>query len=117
MVQVSGLAEKTGRYLREDSTSFNHADAEHGAYGFDGFEYITDTVAHTPPAGQVFFAIQFLDASVVLSLAGTGITGNTIGGAAFPAGFTLYGRFTNIQLASGRCVAQKVTYNTITVLP
>lgn len=51
MVQVSGLAEKTGRYLREDSTSFNHADAEHGAYGFDGFEYITDTVAHTPPAG------------------------------------------------------------------
>ena len=115
MTNINQFAEKGGRYLRENSTSYNHADAEHGAYGFDGFEYITDTVAHTPPTGQVFFALQFVDASVVLSLAGTGITGNTIGGAAFPAGFTLYGRFTSVQLTSGRCVAQKVAYTTITL--
>ena len=115
MTNIEQFAERGGRYLRENSTSFNHADAEHGAMGFDGFEYITDTVAHTPPANQVFFAIQFIDASVVLSLAGSGITGNAIGGAAFPAGFTLYGRFTSIQLTSGRCVAQKVPYATISL--
>lgn len=115
MVQVSGLAEKTGRYLRENSTSFNHADAEHGAYGFDGFEYISDTAAHTPPAGQIFFAIQFVTDSTILSIAGSGITGNAIGGAVFPAGFTLYGRFTSIQLSAGRAVAQKAVYNVINI--
>jgi hypothetical protein len=115
MTNINQFTEKGGRYLRENSTSYNHADAEHGAYGFDGFEYISDTEAHTPPAGQVFFALQFIDASVVLSLAGAGVTGNAIGGASFPAGFTLYGRFTSVQLTSGRCVAQKVAYTTITL--
>ena len=115
MTNIEHFSERGGRYLRENNTSFNHADSEHGAMGFDGFEYISDTVAHTPPAGQRFFALQFIDASVVLSLAGTGITGNAIGGASFPAGFTLYGIFTSVQLTSGRCVAQKVHHTTITL--
>lgn len=115
MSNINLLAEKTGRYLREDSTSFNHADAEHGSYGFDGFEYISDTAAHTPPAGQIFFAVQFVTDSTILSIAGSGITGNAIGGAVFPAGFTLYGRFTSVQLSAGRAVAQKAVYNVINI--
>jgi hypothetical protein len=73
----------------------------------NGFEYISDTAAHTPPTGKVFIAIQAATACVIAALAGDKITGNTIAGAALPANGILYGRFSSITLTSGTAYAYK----------
>lgn len=72
----------------------------------NGFEYIADTNAHTPPTGKVFVAIQAATACAISTLAGDKITG-TISGAALPANGILYGRFSSVTLTSGTAYAYK----------
>lgn len=66
-----------------------------------GSQLITDTTAVTG---------SFKAISVVSDCVFTTLTGNmtgTITGVTFPAGFTLYGEFTAITLASGSVIAYK----------
>jgi hypothetical protein len=71
-----------------------------------GAEVITDTVAHTPEGGKVYTAIAILDDAIFHTLTGN-LTGNQITGILIPESFYIYGRFTNIRLTSGACIAYK----------
>ena len=68
-----------------------------------GGELITDTAAHT---GK-FKRIDFYESSQVTAIA-SNLTGNAVANETFPAGYTLYGYITSIQLASGACVAYRI---------
>lgn len=59
----------------------------------------TGTSAHT---GLSCFAFTVLSDAVFTTL--TGMSGDTIGGATFPAGVTIFGNFTAITLASGSII-------------
>ncbi len=62
--------------------------------------YIADTDAH---AGD-FDAITALEATVVATLVSSNLTG-TLTSVPIPAGCTIYGRFSSIDLASGKVIA------------
>lgn len=68
--------------------------------GQHGFEYINDTVEHSGD----FIAIRFVEDSIFTTLTGK-ITGNDPTGDTFPAGLTMVGAFTVIDLQSGKCFA------------
>lgn len=79
--------------------------------GQHGEDWITDTQAHTPPTGQRWIALDLLEECVFAELAGDGMTlnGEAITGLTnltLPAG-TLYGRYTGIELTSGRVKAYR----------
>jgi len=79
----------------------------HQANGIDytlGAEVIHDTVAHT---GR-FHHIDFYKNTQIDTIISTNMTGNTLNGESFPAGFELRGLFTSIKLHNGACVAYKV---------
>ena len=69
-----------------------------------GFEYITDTVAHT---GR-FWQIYALEASVIASAVIENQTGNTFTSVPLGAGDSIKGVFTSVTLASGKVVAYKI---------
>ena len=69
-----------------------------------GGEVITDTVAHV---GR-FHHIDFYENSQIDTIVSTNMTGNTLNGESFPAGFELRGVFTSIKLQNGACIAYKV---------
>lgn len=71
-----------------------------------GFEYISDTAAHT---GN-FIAIQVLTDAVVASAIatpGAPVTGNNFAAVSLPAGAVIYGKFSSITLTSGTVIAYK----------
>lgn len=59
----------------------------------------TGTTAHT---GLSCFAIGFLTDTVLTTC--TGLSGDTVSGATWPAGFTLFGNFTAVTASSGSYV-------------
>lgn len=69
-------------------------------------ELITDTEAHTPGAGRVFFELHVLE-DVTLTAIAPAFTGNPVAGVVFAAGTVLKGRFTSVTLAGGKCVAYR----------
>tara|TARA_Y100001963_G_scaffold150985_1_gene233054 strand:+ start:2464 stop:2700 length:237 start_codon:yes stop_codon:yes gene_type:complete len=77
----------------------SYADPDYAVGG----ELITDTSAHT----GTFKRLDFYEASEV-SAASSNLTGNAIANETFPAGYTLYGYFTSVTLASGACVAYRI---------
>jgi hypothetical protein len=68
-----------------------------------GSELITDTLSHT---GNWKLIIPY-ENTVFTTLTDTGRTGNAIAGETFPANFPIYGKFTEIKLASGACIAYR----------
>ena len=104
----------------------NHNMVTMGQYGS---AVIKDgTNASTPPSGKVFVAITMLAdctfdsadsdngglvaedstiwASTVASSTGSATNGQTVvEGITFPKGVTIYGRYTEIDLKSGTCIA------------
>ncbi len=68
--------------------------------GEKGGIYITDTTAHTGD----FDAITALETAVIAELISDNITG-TLTSVPLPAGATIYGRFSSIDLASGKVIA------------
>ncbi len=62
--------------------------------------YITDTNAHTGD----FDAITALETAVIAELISSNITG-TLTSVPLPAGVTIYGRFSSVDLASGKVIA------------
>ena len=104
---INYYAPKSGRILREDSTTMNQADYAVNAMGGNGFEFISDTVAHTPPTGQVFVALQVIADAVISAYTYTGVSGNTFTGNTIPSGTVVFGRFTSVTLTSGKVIAYK----------
>ena len=84
----------------------NNRDLLENQNGINGIEVITDTVLHTPPAGQIFTGIVVATATVIASIVPTH-TGNALAGLTLPAGFSVDFPFTGITLASGTIVAKK----------
>jgi len=79
----------------------------HQGNGIDytlGGEVITDTAAHT---GR-FHHIDFYETTHIDTIVSTNMTGNTLNGESFPAGFELRGLFTSIRLQNGACIAYRV---------
>ena len=69
-----------------------------------GFEYISDTVAHT---GR-FHELMALEATVIASAVVPNATGNAFTSVPLGAGDSIRGLFTSVTLASGKVVAYKV---------
>ena len=67
-----------------------------------GAEVITDTV---PRTGKNYAAITVLADATFSTLTTIGLTGNAITGFAISAGTTLFGRFTEVTLTSGKVIA------------
>ena len=93
-------------------------ESQNAAMGQAGATLIADNNVHTASAGQ-FVAIQFVTDSTFTTLTpdSTSFFGSAAGassvedapdttsGVTFPAGMTIYGRWTVIDLASGSCIA------------
>ena len=77
--------------------------------GLNGGKYIADTVAYIPESYEELYAIQVLTATVFTTIDGN-ITGDIVG-AIIPAGFILYGVFTEIELASGSVIVYNDVVN------
>jgi hypothetical protein len=73
--------------------------------GRQGGTVITDTTATTPPANEIFHAIEVIEEAVVAAIAGnlTNISG--LVGKTLPAGLIIYGQITSITLTSGTVIA------------
>jgi|TARA_Y100000310_G_C20196686_1_gene585001 hypothetical protein len=102
---------------------FSVVEGQNIAMGQTGSIFVTGVDAVTALNG-VFVAIQFIEDTVFDSTngliaettqlfpddAGTGTTvsaagGDNIQGESFPAGLTIYGRWTGFELASGKVIA------------
>ena len=95
------------------------------AYGFGqmGSGFVDDTGAFTPPTGKVIVAVQFLADSTISTLtavndgdeayfgtqtqtANNGANSEVIdSGNTFPAGITVFGRYSALTLATGSAIA------------
>lgn len=95
------------------------------AYGFGqmGSGFVDDTGAFTPPTGKVIVAIQFISDSTLTRLEAVnegdeayfGTQGQTANNGAnservdsgntFPAGVTVFGRYSALTLATGSAIA------------
>ena len=74
--------------------------ATQDSMGHQGFTLVTTTAAQS--AGYI--ALQIVSAAVFTSISGQGITG-TWSGTTIPAGFTIVGKISSFQLASGSVIA------------
>ena len=90
------------------------AEGNNISLGQAGVAYLTDTNTYTPPSGTVVVAITFVEDTVFTSnttvestsfttqgTAGPGTNADAFGSDTFPAGLTIYGRFTAIDFSSG----------------
>lgn len=100
------------------------------SFGQLGSGYLDDTSVFTPPSGKVIVGIQFLQDTLLAALTADTAQGNdaafigfadVAGGngsnadeltntALFPAGMTIYGRWTNVQLASAQADGGIICY-------
>lgn len=69
-----------------------------------GFEYISDTAAHT---GR-FYKLYALADAVIASAVVQNATGNTFTSVPLAAGDEIYGVFTSVTLTSGKIVAYRI---------
>ena len=69
-----------------------------------GFEYISDTVAHT---GRFYELVAFED-SVIASAVIQNQTGNTFTSVPLKAGMSVEAVFTSVTLTSGKIAAYKI---------
>jgi len=91
------------------------------SFGQLGSGYLDDANIFSPPSGKVIVGIQFLQDTLLAALTadtaqgndaafigfakvdGNGTNADDVTNAAlFPAGMTIYGRWTNVQLASAQ---------------
>jgi|TARA_Y100000310_G_scaffold333653_1_gene411635 hypothetical protein len=93
---------------------YSLTDAAMIQLGQTGSAYLSDTDTYTPQSGKVVVAIQVIDDCAFgngMVAESTDFTDNdtaeggtdadVFGGEAFPAGVTIYGRWTAVALASG----------------
>ena len=90
------------------------AEGSNISLGQAGVAYLTGTNTYEPPSGTVVVAITFVEDIVFTSnttvestsfttqgTAGPGTNADAFGSDTFPAGLTIYGRFTAIDFSSG----------------
>jgi len=107
---IESMSPSSGRMLKEDNSVVNIADLTEESFGRKGFEFIADTAEHAAPEGMVFTALAVVKDAVFTKLdaaAGAEVTGNSMLNETLPAGDIIYGRFTSVQLASGKIRAYK----------
>ena len=75
--------------------------------GLMGADFISGTGVHTPTSSEFYLAIQVLSDAVFTSLVASPVWGGDAVSGTFPAGVTIFGHFTSIQLASGTVIAYK----------
>ena len=95
---------------------FTVQESQNLGLGQGGVDYLTDTSDYTPPSNTVVVAMTFIEDSVFganttvestkfttqgTAATGLGSGGDSFGTDSFPAGVTIYGRFTAVDLASG----------------
>ena len=107
---INKMSPSSGRMLKENGQYVNIADLAGEILGGKGFEFISDNAEHTAPAGMVFTALAVVEDAVFTKLvaaAGAEVTGNSMLNETLPTGDIIYGRFTSVQLASGKIRAYK----------
>lgn len=82
----------------------SNRDIMENSMGYNGAEFISDTVKHT--ADYMYTTLHLLADTVISQIDG-GITGNTFTGVVLSEGTILYGRFKSITLTSGKVLAYK----------
>lgn len=96
---IDNMAPGNGRKVKEDGASYNTADGAANSMGVYNFDRISDTDAHTPPAGMVYTALKAINGPVVLAGLtadpNTPITG-AVAGDTIRDGDTLLGRFVSV---------------------
>lgn len=93
-------------YKKDGAVAYTGDKAEE-YLGQKGCVVVADTNAHTPGSGKCFFAIQMLADTVLNTLTpatDSPITG-TITGITLGTNIFIYGKFTNLKLTSGSCIA------------
>ena len=93
---------------------FTVQESQNLGLGQGGVAYMTTGATYTPPSNTTVVAITFIEDTVFASgttvestqfttqgTAGPGTNGDAFGTDTFPAGVTIYGRFTAVDLASG----------------
>ena len=99
------------------------------SFGQLGSSYLDDTSAFSPPTGKVIVGIQFVGDTELAALTADTAQGNdaafvgftTVAGngtnaddltntALFPAGMTIYGRWTNVQLKAAQAEGGIICY-------
>ena len=89
-------------------------EAQNAALGQAGAKFISDNETHTLAGGGNFVAIQCLEDTVFAALTpsdtskGYGVgsyNGNTMASETIPAGVTIYGSWTTVDLTSGLVIA------------
>ena len=99
------------------------------SFGQLGSGYLDDTSAFTPPSGKVIIGIKFLQDTELAALTAdiaqgddaafigfATVTGNgtnaddLTNNALFPAGMTIYGRWTNVQLKTAQADGGIICY-------
>ena len=96
---------------------YSLTDAAMIQLGQTGVAYLNDTPKYTPPSGLVVVAITFVEDTIFTdnttvestsftsnNVAGPGTNGDSFGGDTFPAGLTIYGRFTAIDFSAGAAI-------------
>jgi len=99
------------KYTAEEGQNFSN---EVG-FGQVGSAFLADVSAYAPPSGYVVIGIQVLEDAVfgtgltaestaytAQSVAAEGTNADSFGTSTIPQGSTLYGRWTGVQLASGK---------------
>lgn len=84
----------------------SNRDIMENSMGYNGAEFISDTVQHTSGTDLVYTCLHLLADTVISQINGS-ITGNTITGVVLSEGVMLYGRFKSITLTSGKVLAYK----------
>ena len=95
---------------------FTVQESQNVGLGQGGVAYISTGATYTPPSNTVVVAITFIEDAVFASgttvestnfttqgtaATGLGTNAEAFGTDTFPAGVTIYGRFTLVHLASG----------------
>ena len=94
--------------------NYTVVEANNISMGQAGVDYLTTVNTYTPPNGMVVVAITFVEDTVFTSnttvestkftsqsVAGSGSNADAFGSDTFPAGLTIYGRFTAIDFSAG----------------
>jgi hypothetical protein len=97
-----------------NSHTFSVQETQNMSLGQSGSAYFNGTNTYTPQSGQVVIAIQVIDDCVFSSatvaestdftqqdVAEGGTNADVFGTDTFPAGVTIYGRWTAVDLTSG----------------
>ena len=101
-------------YATPGISRFSVVESNNVGLGQGGSAYLSDTSTYSPQTGKVVIAIQVIDdcafANGMVSegtdftdndTAEAGTNADTFNGESFPAGITIYGRWTAVALASG----------------